>query len=476
MDDPTPPLPAQELETLLSGSTPQQRTEHLLRLIVALEGAVLDLPELEQGRLSLHGIRLDRDSLLEKVAAAASPPSWWDGAAAVLPGARFRAANLHDAHFTGADLKAADFTGAALRSAVLRGARIEAANFTGADATGADFAAVAASEAKFQDAMLEDACFEGAVLRFADFTGALLDNAEFSGADLWGARLEGAEATNASFRKARAAEANFAGADLSGSNFEDADLKKANFCGAKLRGVNFRGAVLTGADLEGCDLTEASLPRVNLTVCNLRHARIAGAWLETTRMSFEQFGGKVGEELTGSWEEARQAYLTLERNFRSLGVPEAASLSYRAARRMGRREARRLTVAALRARRWQDALPQVARLVGDAFAEWLCDYGESLARVGRAYLVVMIAFAVFYGVTGSLLRQGATPAAGHLRATRDVFDLLGFSFLNMATSTTPDIGLKPASHFVYFVTCLQYIVGVVMIGLFGYVLGNRIRR
>lgn len=476
MNDVTPPLAAQELEALLSESTPQQRTEHLLRLVMALEGAVLDLPELEGGRLSLHGIRLDRDSLLSQVQAAASPPAWWDGAAVLLPGARFGAANLQDAHFSGADLKAADFTGAALRSAVLRGARIEAASFAGADATGANFTAVAASEAKFQGAMLEDACFETGVLRFADFTDALLDNAEFSGADLWGARLEGAEATNASFRKARAAEANFAGADLSGCDFEDADLKKAVFRGAKLRGANLRGAILTGADLEGCDLTEANLPRVNLTVCNLRHVRIAGAWLETTRMGFEQFGGKVGEELTGSWEEARQAYLTLERNFRSLGVPEAASLSYRAARRMGRREARRLAVAAVRARRWRDALPEAAHFIGDAFAEWLCDYGESLARVGRAYLVVMIAFAVFYGATGSLLHEGTAPAGHAMPPTRDVFDLLGFSFLNMATSTTPDIGLKPASHFVYFVTCLQYIVGVVMIGLFGYVLGNRIRR
>ena len=469
-----PPLAARELEALLAQSTPQQRTEHLLRLLAALEGAVLDLPELDQGRLSLHGIRLDHDSLRTQAQAAASPPSWWDGAAVRLPGARFGAANLQDAHFSGADLKEADFTGAALRSAVLRGARIEAARFAGADAIGADFTGVAASEAKFPDAMLEDARFEGAVLRFADFTGALLDNAEFSGTDLWGARLEGAEAANASFRRARAAEANFAGADLSGADFEDADLKKANFRGARLRGANLRGAVLTGADLEGCDLTDASLPRVNLAVCNLRHVRIAGAWLETTRMSFEQFGGIVGEELTGSWEEARQAYLTLERNFRSLGVPEAASLSYRASRRMGRREARRLAVAAVRARRWREALPQAVHFVSDAFAEWLCDYGESLPRVGRAYLVVMVAFAVFYGVTGSLLPDAH--AGGRLSPTRDVFDLLGFSFLNMATSTTPDIGLKPANHFVYFVTSLQYIVGVVMIGLFGYVLGNRIRR
>ncbi len=472
MNDRPSPLAGRDLEAVLAESTPQQRTQLLLRLLADAGSEPLTLPALEGGRLALQGIRLDRDSLLAQVQAADAPPPWWDGSAVTLTGARFAQANLQDAQFSGAELKAADFTGAAMRGAVLRGARIEAARFTAADLIGADFAAVAASEAKFQDAMLEDARFNGAVLRFADFEGALLDNAEFSGTDLWGARFGRAEAANASFRGARAAEANFEAADLNGADFEGADLKKANFHGAKLRGANLRGATLTGANLESCDLTDAILPRVNLSVCNLRHIRIAGAWLETTRMGFEQLGGMVGEQAAGHWEDARQAYLTLERNFRSLGVPEAASLSYRAARRMGRREARRLALAALRERRWHEALPEAVRFTADAFAEWLCDYGESLPRVGRAYLVALVAFAAFYGVTGSLLHGEGARA----RPDRSIIDLLGFSFLNMATSNTPDIGMRPASHFVYFVTSLQYIVGVVMIGLFGYVLGNRIRR
>ncbi len=469
------PLAAQELEALLAGSTPQERTQHLLRLMEAPGSPTLDLPGPEGGRLSLQGVRFDPPSLEAQAKAAGSPPPWWSGAAALLAGARFGGANLQDAHFSEAELKAADFTGAAMRSAVLRGARIEAASFSDADLIGADFSAVAASEARFGNAMLEDARFTGAVLRYTDFSRALLDNVDFSATDLWGARLEGAEAVNASFRDTRAAEANFAGADLTGADFENADLKKVNFRGARLRGANMRGATLTGADLEGCDLTDAILPRVNLAVCNLRHARIAGAWLESTRMTFEQFGGMVGEQVAGDWEEARQAYLTLERNFRSLGVPEAASQAYRLARRMGRREARRRLAEALHKRRWREAAPHIVHFASDAFAEWLCDYGESLPRVGRAYLAVLLVFAAFYGVTGSLQPVAATAGAAVL-PTSGVLDLIGFSFLNMSTSVTPDIGLKPASHFVYFVTSLQYVVGVVLIGLFGYVLGNRIRR
>ncbi len=46
----------------------------------------------------------------------------------------------------------------------------------------------------------------------------------------------------------------------------------------------------------------------------------------------------------------------------------------------------------------------------------------------------------------------------------------------MCTSGIPDIGVKPGTHLVYFISSLQYVLGLVLIGLFGYVLGNRIRR
>ena len=46
----------------------------------------------------------------------------------------------------------------------------------------------------------------------------------------------------------------------------------------------------------------------------------------------------------------------------------------------------------------------------------------------------------------------------------------------MCTSGAPDLGFKPANLDVYFVASTQYILGLVLIGLFGYVLGNRLRR
>ena len=79
-------------------------------------------------------------------------------------------------------------------------------------------------------------------------------------------------------------------------------------------------------------------------------------------------------------------------------------------------------------------------------------------------------------MSGSLVRPVESGGTTSLHVSHDLVDVLSFSFLNQITSTTPDLGLKLASKAVYVVGSLQYVVGVVLIGLFGFVLGNRIRR
>ena len=454
---------AGELHRRLSDADPEQRLVHILRLIEGAADACLRLPELAGVRLALPSLRLDAATLRPHVERAGAPPPWWheESGAARLHGAVLRGASLQEAVLDGVDLTRADLSDAALRSASLSGACLEGASLARADLTGADLTAVRASEADLRDALLEDARFPGAVLRFAHLGGALLEHADFTDADLWGAKLDGAEMPYATLRRVVAQEASMVGTDLSGASLEEADLRKADLSGALLRGA---------------DLTDASLPRANLSTCDLHHVRLAGAWLESTRLRVDQLGGALGEEVAGDFDAARQGYLNLEQNFRDLGVPDSASWAYRRARRMGKRHTRGLARAALRGRRWREAALNAALTASDSFAEWLCDYGESLPRVLRAFVTVLLCFALYYAASGSLLHEVAGPNGPVLRPTWAPGDILGFSFLEMCTSSTPDIGLRPASRLVLFVASLQYIVGVVLIGLFGYVLGNRIRR
>jgi uncharacterized protein YjbI with pentapeptide repeats len=381
------------------------------------------------------------------------------------------------ASFAGQDLRGAQLKGAVLRSAVFREAVVEGADLTQADLAGADFRDARAGEADFGGAMLEDARFDGATLRFASFRESVIDGAAFEDADLWGAKLDGAEAVDARFRGARLEEASLAGARLSGADFRDANLKRADLSGAVLKDATLDDAQLAGARLDGADLGNARLAGVDLSGCTLARVRLANAWLERTRLRQEQLGDVIGEEAEGDFGAARLGYLALEQNFRGLGDPEAASWAYRKGRRMGKLEARRQALLGLRERRWVDARKNVTYWASDVFAEWLCDYGESLLRVARAFLVVFLVFLAYYDLSGSLVRDTGPALGGPGETATDLGELAAFTLLTMTTAGPPDnVGVKPRSVAAYLVSGLHGAIGTSLIGLFGFVLGNRIRR
>ena len=464
----------------ITNATPLERARHLLRMVEAAEDACLRLPERDGIRLALHELRFDTDLLRTEIDRAETegrqPPSWLhaDGRL-TLRQARFRGANLEKSNLAQIDLTGADFSGTLMRAATLDGAGLEQADFTAADLTATSFIAAAASQANFTDALLEDTIFTRATLRFANFEAALLEHADFAGADLWGACFERAEARAADFHGATLREASLGAADLQSADLRGAQLQNAHLTGTRLRGANLRGANLNNATLDGADLADAELVQVNLLTCQLRHIRLAGAWMERTRLRIDQLGGAIGEDIAGEWASARQGYLDLEQNFRGLGDAEAASWCYRRSRRMGRRAHGENARAAARTRDIRGAINHAFSWISDTFVEWLCDYGDSIPRVMRAYAVTLLAFAAFYWLTGSLRRPIETGGVTTLHAS-DLLDVLSFSFLNQITSTTPDLGLKLANKAVYVIGSLQYVVGLVLIGLFGFVLGNRIRR
>jgi uncharacterized protein YjbI with pentapeptide repeats len=443
-------------------------------LEVRLKGVLMPLARILASR-DLSGLQAGRDTIAP--AGDALPP-WWDADSRglSLAGVDLAGGRLAGARLRGANLRGADLSDVVARSADLSDTVLEQARFANADLGGADLSRASAGEADFTGAMLEDARFAEAHLRYATLTGALLDSADFSGADLWGVRAGKAEADDACFKNARCDEADFTEADLSGVDLSGASLKKARLGGARLRGAKLDGAVMDGAHLDGADLSNASLPRLNLQTCSLKHARLAGAWLENTRLRAEQLGGAVGEELTGEYHAARDAYVVLEQNFRTLGNGDSASWAFRKGRLMGKLHERETALHAVRQRDWRKTMRHGLGWLSDAFVEWLCDYGESLWRVMRAFGTLILAFALFYGVTHSLVRISAGPGGDSKQVTESPFDLLVYSFLNMLSTSAPDIGLRPVSPVFYLVTSLQGAVGIVLIGLFGYVLGNRMHR
>lgn len=443
-------------------------------LVVRLQAGTMPLAQALADR-DLSGLKAGRDAISPGDAAA---PPWWDGDSRglMLAGVDLSGGRLAGAQLRGANLRGADLSDTVGRSADLGEAILEQVRFVGADLGGGNFTGANAGEADFTGAMLEDARFVGAHLRYATLAKALLESADFTGADLWGVQAAEVEADDACFRNARCDEADFTDADMTGVDLSGASLKKARLAGAKLRGATLDGAVTDGADFDGADLSNASLPRLNLQTCTLKHARLAGAWLDNTRLRVEQLGGAVGEEVAGEFHAARDAYVVLEQNFRSLGNGDAASWAFRKGRLMGKLHERETAIHGWRRRHWRAMVHHGANWLSEAFVEWLCDYGESLWRVLRAFGTLVLAFAAFYGATESIVRVTKGPAGEARVLTESPFDLLAYSFLNMLSTSAPDIGLRPVSPVFYLVTSLQGAVGIVLIGLFGYVLGNRMHR
>ena len=402
---------------------------------------------------------------------------WWDAGRGGmrLVGANLSGASLARADLSRADLSGADLSGAKCPAIVLTGAALEGAVLRGADLVGGRMAQLDAGQAVFSEALLEDADFREAGLRFADFSEAVMDGADLSGADLWGARMGGVAAERASFRNTRLDEGKLAGGDFSHADFAEASLRRADLTGAKLAGALLRDAVLDGADLSGADLSGAVLPHVSLASCKLTGTRFAGAWLDRTRMRAHQLDGAIGEERDGAFEAAVDGYIVLEQNFRTLGRAEDASWAFRRRRRMGKRLSAQRARAALAADAPWSAVQSGLAWFTDTAAEWLCDYGESVPRVLRALVLTLLAFAALYWATGTLEARTGVSTAGLAQRHSAAMDYLLFSLDSMTTVGTSEVELRPAGQLGVLLSSVQTVIGTVLLGLFGFVLGVRMR-
>jgi uncharacterized protein YjbI with pentapeptide repeats len=427
----------------------------------------------DQPSMAFDGADLSAAGLGSRVQGAA----WWDTkrGGVRLKACRLAGASLRGANLSGADLAGADLGKASCNGIMMHGAQLEEATLRGADLIGGVLTEVDAGEADFSETLLEDVNLKFARLRFADFTSAIMDGADVSGADLWGARLLKVEAQRTNFRGAHLDEAQLNDADLASADLTGASLRRANLSGARLRGAILRDAALDGANLDGADLSGAVLPHVALTSCTLRQVRFAGAWLERTRMHAHQLGGATGEETAGDFEAAREGYIVLEQNFRTLGSADDASWAFRRRRRMGKRLHAQHARTAFGKRDVGAALRPSLQWLGDVASEWVCDYGESVTRVLRAFLVVLVGFAAVYWLSGCLEPREAAQA-GAVPATRfPMIDYLLFSLDSMTTVGTSEVGLKPGGQLGVLLSSVQTVVGTVLLGLFGFVLGVKMR-
>lgn len=152
----------------------------------------------------------------------------------------------------------------------------------------------------------EPAQLESAPWWHADFQGVQLRNANLRRARLWNANLKGggrlrhADLAGASLGEANLQNALLTDANLQGTWLESADLQGASLKSADLRDAvlddaNLQGASLEDANLDGASLRGARIQEVDLTRACIANIRIYGAWLDKTRLEWEQIDARLGK-------------------------------------------------------------------------------------------------------------------------------------------------------------------------------------
>jgi uncharacterized protein YjbI with pentapeptide repeats len=343
-------------------------------------------------------------------------------------------------------------------------------------------------DANLRGGYLTDANLQKAILEGANLQSAYLFDANFEEADLTGATLHRAYLVDVNLQWANLWLADLRRAILGGANLQEADLQDADLQEASLEAANLKGAFLIGAVLQGTNLMEVNLQGTNLSYSHLEKVDFFGAkslegtyfynaFLDDTRMTREQLGGAIGEELERKYDWAKEAYLALKNNFAEIGRYRDESWAYVKERQMGKM----MNHPRLARVYYGDELPENAnawrlgwfyfghtlKWVADWFIELLCGYGESLWRVLACMLLVILGFATYYQVSHAVVtssQDAATSLWDHL-----IFSLGAFTTLQPAR-------LQAARPGVEFLTTIQAIIGIALAGLLGFVAGNRIRR
>jgi uncharacterized protein YjbI with pentapeptide repeats len=318
------------------------------------------------------------------------------------------------------------------------------------------------------------------------------------GVDLTGANLRGATLHQADLRSAILRSARLQDADFKRANLQNADLWEAKLQGARFFFADMRRAILWDANLENADLAEANLTGVNLF----------GARLLNTYLTRKQLGEKLDQDIAtyqdpvpkrmpSGWGRHRQAqaiYLALKNNFYSLGLYEDGSWAY-----TKERQSRRATYHPRRAgwyygdelravvhgestgeateeRQTRKATPSSwhwwwfhARYTWKWLLDWAaelsCGYGERPLRTVVWAGAILLVFPFLYAWSGGIQSTtGPLSWLGYFNYSLGAFTTIGFAQFEATTSLAQTL------------TSLQALLGISILALLMFALGNRISR
>lgn len=371
-------------------------------------------------------------------------------------------------------------------------------------------------------------------LRHAHFMGATLNVVHLTGADLTHARFESAILTTCSLWRTKLHEASLRLAIISNSEFIKSHLENVILIEAIVRDCNFTEAILNNcsvyeAEFVGVDFRAAQLVNIRLSdAANLKglslHRTIIGDSVNIDHnklidapssnnslislwhwLTNQHEMSAIWQEREGRFNEAKQIFKTLKGHFESKGDYEAANWAYVREQLMDKfqrtpkllrfiyprytdkwvqEEPRKFNDDPVRHIEYSD--PDIKEWLRLELFEKLANYGVSLFRplLCLALLVLGCGFIYRLGLPflgGTMITS--IPNCGYADLSKawmidctPTYKLIHAIWFSFGALTSTEVGtLRPYLSHVGILMTLEILIGVALTGLFGFVLGNKLR-
>ncbi|MGQ1908232.1 pentapeptide repeat-containing protein [Marinifilum sp. RC60d5] len=321
----------------------------------------------------------------------------------------------------------------------------------------------------FKDSTLENVSFDGATLENCSF-----DLSENLGVDnISKVSFRKSMLINCRFRKARIVWSDFRYSEINQVTFEEASIDFCDFYRAFFLGVGiFRKSLIQNSSFYYTYFNEGA--------CIRKENLVNGKILQQNKSNYEKFlfewnscGTGVRknnlknstsdwsgqESLSNRFSDAEDIYKNLNGLWMSKGFLGDANWAYVQGKRM---ERNRLFFCESKDSK-KPIYFRFKKIVESAFnllLDGLFGYGESIRKMITTYIIVIVAFAYIYYALPFI-------------SISSYIDAIGFSFKNMVAMTPDEI--KSINPLIDILNVIQTTIGILLTGIFGFILGNKIR-
>lgn len=302
-----------------------------------------------------------------------------------------------------------------------------------------------------------------------DFSGQRLEGVDFSGCRLERVSFKQCELVHCRFRKATIVWSDFRYAKIENGTFEDATIDFCDFYRAFIDGV----VIFNNSQISNCSFNKTYFGD---SAVIRRRQLVDGRILQQDVDAYRKFltewhmygtgerKNDVGavsdwsadEALKTRWDEAEEIFKNFNALWTSKGFVADGNWAYVKGRRM---ERHRMIAELLRSNiGFKRKVVNLFHITTNIISDILFGFGESMTRMILTYIVTVFLFAWVFTSNISLLEYG---------------EALAISLKNMAGMDSD--ALHNVSPLVDMLNIVQTTLGIVMTGIFGFILGNKIR-